>query len=295
MLLPPALLRADLSSSQFSGTPRKRRSVASLEMTGCSRLWWRSALFACAGFLTFPLALSAQKARLPRPRVLERGVALERDAATGELRARASGESPSDKSVGAQPGEAPLIRTRVALVEAGAIVTAPDGTRVRGLVRDDFRIFEDGAEQKISSFDAAATPASIALVLDTSPSISRDLGDMRAAAQSLSRSLQPEDEVAVVAFANETNLLLPFSRDRNLLAAALSSPDLARVANSSESFIYQAAYLTAHELLAGRAGRKAMLLVTDGQESGLGLNWDPGSMQPRPGAASPMAIEDVSR
>ena len=119
------------------------------------------------------------------------------------------------------PAEPPLIRARVALVEAGAIVTAPDGTRVRGLARDDFRIFEDGVEQKIASFDAATTPASIVLVLDTSPSISRDLGDMRTAAQSLSRSLQPEDEVAVVAFANETNLLLPFSRDRKLLAAAL--------------------------------------------------------------------------
>ena len=38
-----------------------------------------------------------------------------------------------------------------------------------------------------------------------------------------------------------------------------------------------------------------MVLVTDGQDSGLGLNWDPGSMQPRPGTASPLAFEDVAR
>ena len=214
----------------------------------------------CVFSLALPLTLSAQKAKLPRPRVLERGVALERDAATGELRARATAESSSNKtaskSASEPPAEPPLIRARVALVEAGAIVTAPDGTRVRGLARDDFRIFEDGVEQKIASFDAATTPASIALLLDDSPSISRDLGDMRDAAHSLSRSLQPEDEVAVAAFASETNLLLPFSRDRNLLAAALSSPDLNDVANSSESFIYQAAYLTAHELLAAARGAR---------------------------------------
>ena len=117
-----------------------------------------------------------------------------------------------------------------------------------------FALWEDGVEQKVASFDAATTPASIALVIDASPSIYRELGDMRGVAQSIAKSLQPEDEVAVVAFADETHLLLPFSRDRNLLQAALTSPELAQVANSSQSFIYQAAYLSAVRLLSGRAG-----------------------------------------
>ncbi len=91
-------------------------------------------------------------------------------------------------------------------------------------------------------------------------------------------------------------LLLPFSLDRNLLAAALASPDLARVANSSQSFIYQAAYLTAHELFSGRSGRKAIVLLTDGQDSGLGLTWDPASMHARPGTAGrALAFDDVAR
>ena len=93
-------------------------------------------------------------------------------------------------------------------------------------------------EQKIASFDAATTPASIVLVLDASPSISRELGEMRTAAQSLSRSLQPEDEVAVVTFANETNLLLPFSRDRKLLAHKHEIEELAsRVAEKGLTLV----------------------------------------------------------
>jgi Ca-activated chloride channel family protein len=182
----------------------------------------------------------------------------------------------------------------VSLVEVQCTVTAPDGVRVRGLTQNDFRVLEDGAEQKVASFDAAATPASIALVIDASPSIYRELGEMRSAAQSLAKSLRPEDEVAVVAFAGETHLLLPFSRDRNLLDAALTSPDLAQVANSSQSFIYEATYLAAVQLFSGRAGRKAIVLVTDGQDSGLGLTWNPASMQPA-GANSPLAFEDVAR
>jgi Ca-activated chloride channel homolog len=238
-----------------------------------------------------PLALPAQKPALPKPRVLDRGIRLERDPASGEMQVSRGTLSRN----GGTPAIAPVIRARVALVEVGCTVIAPDGTLVRGLTARDFRLFEDGSEQKIASFDAASTPASIALVLDASPSIYRELVRMRDAARSLSRSLAPQDEVAVVAFAGRTHLLLPFTRDRALLAAALASPELARVADSSQSFIYQAVYLTAHQLFADRKGRKAIVLVTDGQDSGLGLTWDPASMQPRPGPASPLAFEDVAR
>ena len=169
-----------------------------------------------------------------------------------------------------------MIRSRVELVQVGCTVIAPDGTPVRGLARDDFRVLEDGVEQQIASFDAAATPASIALLLDDSPSIYRELGETREAARSLARSLGPEDEVAVAAFADQTHLLLPFSRDRILLAAALASPAAQPRGRSSQSLIYQAVYLTAHELFPGRSGRKAIVLLTDGQDSGLGPHLGPG-------------------
>jgi len=233
---------------------------------------------------------AAQKASLPRPQILEQGIQLSRDAATGELRTNSSAES--------QTGSAditPVIRSQVALVEVQCTVTAPDGTRVRGLTRDDFQLREDGLEQQIASFDAATTPASIVLVIDASPSIYRELGDMRGIAQSLTKSLQPEDEVAAVAFADKTHLLMPFSRDRNLLGKALTSPELAEVANSSESFIYQATYLSAVRLLSGRDGRKAIVLLTDGQDSELGLSWDPASMLPRDPSDKRLTFQDVAR
>ena len=219
-----------------------------------------AATFALLTVVSAPAA--AQKAKLPRPRVLENEVRISRDPSTGEMRTIPAGDGAS-----ANPGLAPIIRSSVALVEVQCTVTAPDGTRVRGLTQDDFHVWEDGAEQKVASFDAATTPASIALVIDASPSIYRELGDMRGIAQSIAKSLQPEDEVAVVAFADDTHLLLPFSRDRSLLNAALTSQELAQVANSSQSFIYQATYLTAVRLLSARSGRKAIILLTDGQDS----------------------------
>jgi VWFA-related protein len=241
--------------------------------------------------LAAPFGMLAQKPRLPKSRVLEQGARLARDPRSGEMQVQ-SGRAP----VGNSPeGDLPAIRSRVALVEVGCTVIGPDGMRVRGLGRDDFRVFEDGAEQELAEFDAATTPASIALVIDASPSIYREMGEMRDVARSLSSSLNAQDEVAVLAFSDQTHLLLPFSRDRTLLAAALSSPELARVANSSESFIYRALYLTARELFRDRPGRKAILVLTDGQDSGLGLTWDPASMHVRPGAVSLLAFDDVAR
>jgi Ca-activated chloride channel homolog len=250
-----------------------------------------SVILAAMLLLAAPPALLAQKAKLPKPRVLERGTRFERNSATGEMGLHSAETSANLEALPAGPA----IRTSVSLVEVGCTVLAPDGTQVRGLERGDFRLFEDGVEQSIASFDAAAMPASIALVIDASPSIYRELGQMREAARSLSSALGTQDEVAVLAFSDQTHLLLPFSRDRALLAAALASPELARVADSSQSFIYQALYLTARQLFADRTGRKAIVLLTDGQDSGLGLTWDPATMRARPDAANMLAFDDVTR
>ena len=175
-------------------------------------------------------------------------------------------------------------------------VTAPDGAQVRGLTRNNFRLFEDGVSQEISAFDASATPASIALVVDASPSIYHDLAEMRGAAHALAENLSPADEIAAVSFSSEAHLLLPFSTNRALLDRAIDSKYLARVENSSESKIYESLFYTARELFSGRTGRKAIVLLTDGQDSGLGLTWNPYSAQPGSGgSASRLAFDDVAR
>jgi VWFA-related protein len=231
---------------------------------------------------------AAKSQKLPKPALLGRDLSLQRDAASGELRAASS------NSVPAPPEHA--IRSHVTLVQVPCTVTSPDGTQVRGLNQTDFHLFEDGTAQEISSFDASATPASVVLVIDASPSIFHDLGQMRDAARALAANLSPADEIAVVSFSAETHLLLPFSTNRALLERALDSQYLSKVENSSESRIYESVFLAAHELFQGRTGREAIVLLTDGQDSGLGLTWDPRSAVPSTGAAGArLAFDDVAR
>src|SRR5258708_38431786 len=109
--------------------------------------------------------------KLPRRISLGVGMTLERAPATGALRATTKDSSP------ARPDG--TIRSRVTLVQAPCTVAAPDGTQVRGLSQSDFHLFEDGAVQEIASFDASATPTSIDLLIDASPSIFHERAEMR--------------------------------------------------------------------------------------------------------------------
>ncbi len=96
---------------------------------------------------------------------LDAGYELRRDPATGELRMLrpgAAGESVA----------APAIRVGVDLVTAGCNVFGADGSELRGLDRENFRIFEDGAEQPIAYFDPGGQPLELALLCESRVSIS---------------------------------------------------------------------------------------------------------------------------
>lgn len=262
--------------------------------------------------LTTVAAIPAQnKPQRPKPERLDAGVVYRRDPASGELRAqraRRAEKNSSGSSGGEAAAEAPAkITVRVSLVEVGVNVAGADGNEVRGLAREDFRVFEDGAEQAIAYFDASSDPAAIVLVIDASPSVLREFSQMRRAARALAANLSAADELAVVAFAGETYLTLPFTTDRRLLERAIESLDVLRGEQQARgSKVYESVYLAVEELFAGprgaagervaRPGRKAIVLLTDGQDSGLGLGWDASSAAPRAGAGeAQLTFEDVCR
>ncbi|HVA71571.1 MAG TPA: VWA domain-containing protein [Candidatus Limnocylindrales bacterium] len=258
----------------------------------------RFRLPACAAIFLGVSALCAapltaqKKEKLPRPVQMDAGVHTKRNPRTGELVFRRGAANARGEKM---PAALAAIRVRVNLVEVGCNVFAADGTAVRGLTQRGFRIFDDGVEQTIAHFDASSQGASIALVLDASPSVLPDSAAMKAAAQQLIANLSPADEVAVVDFSEHTYLLLPFSRDRKLLEKAVSGVDVRKLFwDTGGSNIYRSVYLAANELFPGRTGRKAIILLTDGQDSGLGLNLDGEGVRPQPGnPRNRVTFEDV--
>jgi Ca-activated chloride channel homolog len=223
-----------------------------------------------------------KKTKLPKPIKMDAGIETIRDAATGELKLHHTGnvEADGDSAV----SDRAALRINVNLVEVSCNVFAADGTSVRGLTEADFHVFDDGVEQEIRHFNGSSEGASIALIIDASPSVLPDTDAMKAAAQELIADLSPADQVAVIDFAEHTFLLLPFSKDRELLAKAIDRVDVrALFSDTIGSNIYRSLYLAANEIFPGHTGRKAIVLLTDGQDSGLGLNLNGEGVLPRPG------------
>jgi Ca-activated chloride channel family protein len=240
-------------------------------------------------------AQQAQKSK--RPRQLDRGIRWQRDPATGELHAVAEASvSGSPNTTNATPGARPM-QVVTQMVPVTCIISTADGAALPGLRREDFRIFEDGVAQPIAYFDASTAPASVALVIDASPSVLRDSDDMKQAADALIAALAPLDQAAVVDFSAHTYLQLPFSDVREQVRRAVQRVDVrALLGDTGGSNIYQSVYLAARELFPGRTGRKAILLLTDGQDSGLGLTLNPASAAPGPGrSADRLTFDDVAR
>jgi Ca-activated chloride channel homolog len=246
----------------------------------------------------FPLRVqsqSAKKPELPKPRELDSGIAWQRDPSTGELHAVAK-RKPDESGAEDAASNPAAIRSTTRMVSVTCSVTAADGNVVPGLARGDFRVFDDGVEQQIAYFDASTQPAAVAIVIDASPSVLRDSDEIKDAADALINALAPLDQAAVVDFAAHTYLQLPFTDVRELMRRAVARVNVRELfADTGGSNIYEAVYLTAHELFPGRTGRKAIVLLTDGQDSGLGLTLDPASTMPSPAAPNRLTFDDVAR
>ncbi len=239
-----------------------------------------------------------QKKKLPKPRQLDVDVTWRRDPTTGELYSAPSGRSNDNDNSTATRSPAPAIRVTSQIVPVTCSVFNSDGTAITGLKRSDFRIYEDGVAQQIAYFATGTEPASVALVIDASPSVLRDSDEMKRAALALVDGLAPADQVAVVDFSAHTYLQADFSSDRDQIRHGIDRVDVHQLLGDvGGSNIYQAVYLTAAKVfLGGREGRKAVVLLTDGQDSGLGLTLDPATAAPTRGQPSNrLTFEDLAR
>lgn len=247
-------------------------------------------------FTSLTTAQTSGKTKLPRPRRLDLELTWHRDPHTGVLDV-----FPRKTGLGNDQEVVPLasrpIQATTRMVPVTCIVALQDGTPVPGLKREDFRILDDGVEQSISYFDSSSQPASVALVIDASPSVLRDAEEMKGAADALIDVLAPLDQAAVVDFSTHTYLQIPFSDVRELIRRAVARVDVRELLGDvGGSNIYEALWLSARNLFRERTGRKAIVLLTDGQDSGLGLTYDPASASLQSGKLSDrLTFDDVAQ
>ncbi|MBK7934271.1 MAG: VWA domain-containing protein [Acidobacteria bacterium] len=137
-----------------------------------------------------------------------------------------------------------------------------NGLYIPGLSKDDFRIFEDGKEQEIAYFGTSDKPFTVILLIDTSPSTEYKIGEIHQAAAAFVDQLKPQDNVMVIEFAGNINVLTDATNDRARIFKAIRKADW-----GNGTSLYDAVDHSLRKRLSKIEGRKAIVLFTDGVDT----------------------------
>ena len=174
------------------------------------------------------------------------------------------------------------IQVQVNLVNLFATVRDKHKAIVTALRQDDFHVYEDGQRQEISNFSTDSNlPITLGLLIDTSVSETYMLSaEKDAASRFLSRVLRDRDLAMVITFDVDVDLLADFTDDRSVLDRAISRAEIApsggrlvaqgpfQIGGNGGTDFYDAIYLAAHDKLSSEAGRKAIVVLTDAEDTG---------------------------
>lgn len=158
----------------------------------------------------------------------------------------------------------PRFRSGVELINVNATVTDADGRFVRGLRQEDFRIYQDGQLQEITHFANERVAVSLGILLDTSSSM--DDGKMATAREALNRFLLellgPEDEVFLYRFDSSPELVHGWTTDKRKVSEALE-----RIVPAGSTAMFDALAEAVPLVQAGRHQKKALVLISDGNDT----------------------------
>jgi len=155
-----------------------------------------------------------------------------------------------------------VLRIDTTLVTVPVIVRDRNGRFISDLQQDDFRIYEDGIEQKVAYFASIDKPFSVVLVLDTSASTWSKLGQIREAANAFVEQLPSQDQVMVVSFGMGVKIQCDVTGDRQKIRKAIDN-----TGRGLSTHLYDAMQKIMSKYLDRIQGRKAVVLFTDGVDA----------------------------
>ncbi|HJT27429.1 MAG TPA: VWA domain-containing protein [Pyrinomonadaceae bacterium] len=158
--------------------------------------------------------------------------------------------------------EGDVIRFDTALVMVPVSVLDRNGRYVPQLRKDQFRLAENGVDQKIAYFATTDSPFSVVLLIDTSGSTQMRLDDIQDAAIKFVGKLKPTDSVMVMSFDDRIQVQCKATTDRDVIEKAIR-----RTRTGGGTRLYDAVDDILRKQLKTIAGRKAVVLFTDGVDT----------------------------
>lgn len=173
------------------------------------------------------------------------------------------------------PLDAPVqtLKLEARLVTVAVNAMDEKGAPVSGLEQRNFRLLEDGREQKIAFFDKqSGTPLSIVLALDGSESVLRNEKlEKQAAVKFVKTMLRQQDSLDLMEFSDDVQELVAFTNERQRIEAGFD-----RLVRGDATALYDAIYLASQRLGETNAGggrRRVLVLITDGGDTVHGVKY----------------------
>jgi Ca-activated chloride channel homolog len=154
------------------------------------------------------------------------------------------------------------IEMNVQMALVNVTVTDPYSRLVTGLDKENFKVYEDGIEQEISSFSSEDVPISIGLIFDMSGSMADKVDKARQAVIQFLRIANPRDEFFLVSFNTRAELTSGFTSS----VEELQSRMLFTVARGTTALL-DGIYLGLTHMRNARNGKRALLIVSDGGDN----------------------------
>ena len=165
----------------------------------------------------------------------------------------------ADLSLAAEKGQ---FRADANVVLVNATVLDRHDRPIRGLPRDQFRVYEDKTEQRIAYFSEEEVPLSLAVIFDVSGSMDGKLAAMRTALDTVLEGSNPGDEFSLITFADRPQVALDWTEN----APEIQNRLLQASAHGQTSLL-DALETGLASLKRARNARKAMLVFSDGGDN----------------------------
>ncbi len=172
-------------------------------------------------------------------------------------------------SIPAQTKDDETISVDSSIVVMNATVTDTAGKAVTGLTQKLFRVFEDGAEQEIKSFEAEETPFAAVILLDTSGSMEERVTLARSAAIQFLDGMRATDVASIYNFDSKVVLVQDFSNSRDIL-----SEHIFDLKAHGTTVLNDAVYKAAEMLSKRPEKRRAIIILSDGADTASGKSAD---------------------
>ena len=159
-----------------------------------------------------------------------------------------------------QPGK--ITRSEVDLALVNLNVTDPFDRLVIGLDQDNFRVFEDGVEQEITTFSSEDVPISLGVILDLSGTMTNKIGEARAAIMEFLKAANKQDDFFLIGFNAEAELMSSFTDNPEHIQSrvSLANPE-------GRTALLDAIYLGISYVKTSKHKRRALLIFSDGGDN----------------------------